>query len=75
MRLARYSDGSSQARRDAFVSRHQPPKAQREPRKTEDQMALEKLGGVKGSPELPPAPLTRQEAEQMPRVDDPGHVA
>jgi hypothetical protein len=51
------------------------PKAQREERKTEDQMAREKLGGVKGSPELPPAPLTRQEAEQMPRTDDPGHVA
>jgi hypothetical protein len=51
------------------------PKAQREERKTEDQMAREKLGGVKGSPELPPAPLTRQEAEQMSRIDDPGHVA
>ncbi|MBX9826319.1 MAG: hypothetical protein K2Y27_15175 [Xanthobacteraceae bacterium] len=51
------------------------PKAQREQRKTEDQMALEKLGGVKGSPELPPAPLTKQEAEQIPPVDDPGHVA
>ncbi|MBX9842976.1 MAG: hypothetical protein K2Z80_14320 [Xanthobacteraceae bacterium] len=51
------------------------PKGQRGERKTEDQMALEKLGGVKGSPELPPAPLTKQEAEQIPPNDDPGHVA
>lgn len=51
------------------------PKAQREERKTEDQMALETLGGVKGAPELPPAPLTKQEAEQIPPTDDPGHVA
>jgi hypothetical protein len=57
------------------MARELRPKAQREERKTEDQMALENLGGVKGSPELPPAPLTRQEAEQMPRIDDPGHVA
>jgi hypothetical protein len=51
------------------------PKAERQERVTEDQAAREKLGGVKGSPELPPAPLTRQEDEQMPRNDDPGHVA
>jgi hypothetical protein len=57
------------------MARDLKPKAQREERKTEDQMALEKLGGVKGSPELPPAPLTKQEAEQMPRNNEPGHVA
>jgi hypothetical protein len=44
-------------------------------RQTEDQIALERLGGVKGAPELPAAPLTRQEAEQLPQNDDPGHAA
>jgi len=57
------------------MARDLKPKAQREERKTEDQMAIEKLGGVKGSPELQPAPLTKQEAEQMPRNNEPGHVA
>jgi hypothetical protein len=57
------------------MARELKPKAQREERKTEDQTAREELGGVKGSSELPPAPLTRQEEEQMPRNDEPGHVA
>jgi len=51
------------------------PKAQQQERQTEDQIALERLGGVKGAHELPPAPLTRQEAEQLSQNDDPGHVA
>lgn len=51
------------------------PKSQRGERKTEDQIAQERLGGVKGSPELSPAPLTRQEAEQISSNIDPGHVA
>ena len=57
------------------MARSLKPKAQQLERQTEDQIALERLGGVKGSPELPPAPLTKQEAEQMPPIDDPGHVA
>jgi len=57
------------------MARDLKPKAQRDERKTEDQMALEKLGGVKGAPELPAAPLTKQEAEQMPPATTPGHVA
>lgn len=51
------------------------PKSQRLERTTEDDDALRELGGVKGSPELPPAPLTKQEAEQTPKAIDPGHVA
>jgi hypothetical protein len=51
------------------------PKAEREQRFTEDELAQAKLGGPKGSPELPPAPLTKQEAEQTLPNDDPGHVA
>ena len=51
------------------------PKSQRLERTTEDDDALRELGGVKGSPELPPAPLTKQEAEQTPKTIDPGHVA
>ena len=44
-------------------------------RPTEDDIAQAELGGVKGSPKLPPAPLTKQEAEQMLPNDEPGHVA
>ncbi len=44
-------------------------------RPTEDDIAQAKLGGPKGHPSLPPAPLTRQEKEQIPPVEDPGHVA
>jgi len=44
-------------------------------RPTEDDIAQAALGGPKGHPSLPAAPLTRQEKEQMPPIDDPGHVA
>jgi hypothetical protein len=46
-----------------------------EERPTEDDLARASLGGVKGSKELPPAPLTRQEEKQMLPNDEPGHVA
>ena len=46
-----------------------------EDRPTEDDIARDKLGGPKGSPELEPAPLTRQERVQNSPNDDPGHVA
>ena len=48
---------------------------QTEERPTEDDIARARLGGVKGAPELPPAPLTRQEQEQNLPNDEPGHVA
>ena len=51
------------------------PKSDQEERLTEDEIARAKLGGVKGSPELPPAPLTTQEKEQILPNDDDGHVA
>jgi hypothetical protein len=51
------------------------PKSEQAERRTEDETARASLGGPKGSPELKPAPLTKQEDEQMPRNDDPGHVA
>jgi hypothetical protein len=44
-------------------------------RKTEDEMARDHLGGVKGSKELEPAPLTNTESEQMLPNDDDGHPA
>ena len=44
-------------------------------RKTEDEIAQEKLGGVKGSPDLPPAPMTPQQRKNTPRNNDPGHTA
>lgn len=44
-------------------------------RPTEDDLAQAELGGVKGSPKLQPAPLTRKEAEQILPNDEPGHVA
>jgi hypothetical protein len=44
-------------------------------RPTEDDLARAALGGPKGSPELPPAPLTKTEAEQNLPNDEPGHVA
>jgi hypothetical protein len=46
-----------------------------EKRETEDDQARRNLGGVKGSPRLKPAPMTRKEAEQISPNDDPGHVA
>jgi hypothetical protein len=50
-----------------------PPRT--EDRPTEDDLARAALGGPKGSPELPPAPLTKTEEEQNSPNDDPGHVA
>jgi hypothetical protein len=44
-------------------------------RPTEDDLAQAALGGPKGAPELPPAPLTKREREQTLPNDDPGHVA
>ena len=44
-------------------------------RKTEDEVAREHLGGVKGSKELPPAPMTPQQEKNMPKPLDPGHTA
>ncbi len=46
-----------------------------EDRPTEDDLARSALGGPKGSPELPSAPLTKTEDEQNLPNDDPGHVA
>lgn len=46
-----------------------------EERPTEDDLAQAALGGPKGSPNLPPAPLTKQEEEQNLPNSDPGHVA
>ena len=43
-------------------------------RPTEDDLARAALGGPKGSPKPPPAPLTKQEEEQTLPNDDPGHV-
>jgi len=50
-----------------------PPRVDDRP--TEDDLAQAALGGPKGSRDLPPAPLTRQEAEQNLPNDEPGHVA
>ena len=44
-------------------------------RPTEDDIALEKLGGVKGAPDLPPAPLVPQQEKNIPRHIDNGHTA
>ena len=46
-----------------------------EERPTEDDLAQAALGGPKGHPALPPAPLTKTEREQNLPNDDPGHVA
>ena len=42
---------------------------------TEDEMARDSLGGVKGSPDLPPAPMTPQQDKNTPKRVDPGHPA
>jgi hypothetical protein len=44
-------------------------------RKTEDDLAQESLGGVKGSKELPPAPMVPQQEKNIPKPLDPGHTA
>jgi hypothetical protein len=46
-----------------------------EDRPTEDDLAQASLGGPKGSPELPAAPMTRREQQQISPNDEPGHVA
>jgi hypothetical protein len=53
-----------------------PPSAiKRVERPTEDDLAQAALGGPKGSPDLPAAPLTKTEREQNLPNDEPGHVA
>ena len=59
---------------EQHMASHRLPKRV-EDRPTEDDLAQASLGGPKGSRELPPAPLTQQEAEQMLPNDEPGHVA
>jgi hypothetical protein len=45
-------------------------------RPSEDDLARERLGGPKGSPELKPAPMTRQRRIKTPESDtEPGHTA
>jgi hypothetical protein len=46
-----------------------------EDRPTEDDLAQASLGGPKGSPELPAAPMIKREREQILPNDEPGHVA
>jgi len=50
------------------------PKSEQEQRQTEDEAARAALGGVKGFRDGKPAPLTKQEDEQMLPNNDPGHV-
>jgi len=55
------------------------PTIKRVDRKTEDDLAQERLGGVmggvKGSKDLPPAPMTSQQEKNTPKALDPGHTA
>lgn len=51
------------------------PKAEQEEKLSEDEMARQKLGGVKGHRDGTSAPLTKQEQQQTLPNDDPGHVA
>jgi hypothetical protein len=45
-------------------------------RPSEDDVARDRLGGPKGSPELKPAPMTRQRRIKTPKNDtEPGHTA
>jgi hypothetical protein len=53
----------------------QPHRIPSEERPTEDDLAQASLGGPKGNPKLPPAPMTKQEDEQTLPNDEPGHVA
>ena len=46
-----------------------------EERPTEDDLAQAALGGPKGNPALPPAPLTKAEQEQNLFTGEPGHVS
>jgi hypothetical protein len=51
------------------------PKSEEGERQSEDEMVRKSLGGVKGSPEGKPAPLTKREGEQNLPNKEPGHVA
>jgi hypothetical protein len=64
---------NSRVGKDEYNAIPIPPRT--EDRPTEDDLARAALGGPKGSPELPPAPLTKTEDEQNSPNDDPGHVA
>jgi hypothetical protein len=64
---------SAHAGKDEYNAIPIPPRT--EDRPTEDDLARAALGGPKGSPELPPAPLTKTEDEQKLPNDEPGHVA
>ena len=51
------------------------PKSGQTDRQTETEIARSKLGGVKGSHQLQPAPMTKREREQLLPNDDDGHPA
>jgi hypothetical protein len=44
-------------------------------RPTEDDIAQARLGGPRGSPDLPPAKMTPQRKKKTPDAPDPGHTA
>jgi hypothetical protein len=72
---ATMAPGKSPAPDASSVDRRPPIPRRIEDRPTEDDLAQAALGGPKGSPELPPAPLTKTEKEQNLFSDEPGHVA
>jgi hypothetical protein len=51
------------------------PDKRHEPQLTEDDIAQARLGGPRGSPELPPAKMTPQRCKKTPQDVDPGHTA
>ncbi|MDO9411488.1 MAG: hypothetical protein Q7T81_02790 [Pseudolabrys sp.] len=53
----------------------QPNGSGSEERPSEDDRARNDLGGTRGSPNLPDAPMTKGVAEQTFPNDEPGHVA
>jgi hypothetical protein len=57
------------------IDKARPTSQRSDERPTEDDLARAALGGPKGSPDLQPAPLTENEAEQNSPNPDPGHVA
>lgn len=44
-------------------------------RKTEDELAREQSGGVKGSEKLQPAPMTPARQKKTSESNEPGHTA
>jgi hypothetical protein len=66
-----YREGAREERAEELS----PSIAPKDVRRSEDEIARERLGGSRGAPELGDAPMVPQQAKNTPRNYEPGHTA